>query len=41
MTTTTILTWQGFAAGQHVVMLIETRGARPDDEEVVRLAATA
>ena len=35
MTTTTIPTWHGFAAGQRIVMLIETRGATPDDDEVM------
>ena len=28
-------TWHGFAAGQHIVMLIETKGATADDEETV------
>ena len=35
MTTRRISTWHDFAAGQAVIMLIETRGATPDDEEVV------
>lgn len=26
--------WHGFVAGQHVKMLIETKGATADDEEV-------
>jgi hypothetical protein len=32
--------WHGFAAGQHVEMLIETRGATADDEEVTYPAGT-
>lgn len=30
----TMQTWRGFADGDHVVMLIETRGATTADEEV-------
>jgi len=33
-------TWRGFAAGEHVVMLIETKGATADDEEVAYPAGT-
>ena len=28
-------TWHGFSAGQRVIMIIETKGATADDEEVV------
>jgi hypothetical protein len=31
----TSTTWHGFSAGQRVVMIIETKGATADDEEVV------
>jgi hypothetical protein len=30
----TMQTWRGFAGGEHVVMLVETKGATVDDEEV-------
>jgi hypothetical protein len=37
---TTMQTWRGFAAGERVVMLIETKGATDEDEEVAYPAGT-
>ncbi len=37
---TTSTTWHGFAAGQRVTTLIETKGATADDEEVVHPPGT-
>lgn len=33
-------TWRGFAAGERVVMVIETKGATADDEEISYPAGT-
>lgn len=33
--------WHGFTAGQRVIMLIETKGATADDEEVIYPAGTS
>jgi hypothetical protein len=38
--TSTIQIWQGFTAGQRVIMLVETRGATADDDEVTYSAGT-
>jgi hypothetical protein len=35
MTAKPIPTWHNFVAGQRVILLIETRGATADDDEVV------
>jgi hypothetical protein len=35
MTIRTIPIWRDFAAGQRIIMLVETRGATADDDEVV------
>ena len=31
---TTLQNWRGFASGERIVMLIETKGATADDEEI-------
>jgi hypothetical protein len=38
--TSTLTTWHGFSAGQRVVMLIETRGATADGEEITHAAGS-
>jgi hypothetical protein len=37
---TTMQTWCGFAAGERVITLIETKGATDEDEEVAYPAGT-
>jgi hypothetical protein len=37
---TTLQNWRGFAGGERIVMLIETKGATADDEEIAHPSGT-
>lgn len=37
---TTLQNWRGFASGERIVMLIETKGATADDEEIAHPPGT-